>query len=123
MGDLYDFKDGSTSLYVFLIPVGIVSTVIACLSCTWGFRLANTRYFTVPITQFQTGAIATVASPAQRQLTHHQGKVSQWALQQLLCNSKITTPRPCQHSRKRGVNIVFSLNRWIPPLQIKNQSR
>jgi len=63
--DLYDFKDGSTSLYVFLIPVGIVSTVIACLSCTWGFRLANTRYFTVPITQFQTGAIATVASPAQ----------------------------------------------------------
>merc|ERR1719502_1025168 len=62
--DLYDLMHQSSALFMFLVPLGVISTVLACLSCTWGFRLANTRYFTVPITQFQTGAVATVAAPA-----------------------------------------------------------
>jgi len=62
--DIYNIVDNSNSLYLFLIPVGVIATLLACVSCTWGFRLANTRYFTVPITQFQTGAVATVAAPA-----------------------------------------------------------
>lgn len=62
--DLYDYKNHSGTIYAFLIPVGIVSTIMACLSCSWGFKLANTRYFTVPVTQFRTGAVATVAAPA-----------------------------------------------------------
>ena len=49
----------SMSAYFFVIPIGVIATTIFCLSCIWGFRLANTRYFTVPITHFE--AVATVA--------------------------------------------------------------
>ena len=81
--DLYDIRQNSTSLYMFLMPIGVLATVIACLSCTWGFRLANTRYFTIPVTQFQTGAVATVAAPvvatnqryAPPQQFHQQGVI------------------------------------------------
>jgi len=62
--ELYNLTDSSSAIFAFLVPVGIMATVIACLSCSWGFKLANTRYFTVPVTQFRTGAVATVAAPS-----------------------------------------------------------
>lgn len=62
--DLYEYNNMSSTFYAMFIPIGVMSTVLACLSCSWGFKLANTRYFTVPVTQFRTGAVATVAAPA-----------------------------------------------------------
>jgi len=62
--ELYELTNQSSTVFAFLIPVGILATIIACLSCSWGFKLANTRYFTVPVTQFRTGAVATVATPS-----------------------------------------------------------
>jgi len=62
--ELDDIVQAIPSIYAVLIPIGVLSTLFACLSCTWGFRLANTQYFTVPVTSFTSGAVATVAQPA-----------------------------------------------------------
>merc|ERR1711959_631223 len=62
--EIYELSHQSKPVFMFLMPLVVIATVFACLSCNWGFKLANTRYFTVPVTQFHTGAVATVAAPS-----------------------------------------------------------
>jgi len=67
--DLYDITSETRLVYAITLPLGVVSTIIACRGCSSGFKLANTRYFVTPMTQFTTGTVSTVSRPVQAYVT------------------------------------------------------
>jgi hypothetical protein len=58
---IQDLLDGMSTVYAIIIPLAIVSTAVAALSCTWGWRLTTMPYFVQPkyATDMNNAPVAT----------------------------------------------------------------
>jgi|TARA_B110000091_G_C13698074_1_gene425057 hypothetical protein len=62
-----DLLDHNSTVYWMMLPLGVVSTLIAFMSCTWGWKLTQLPYFVQPRYAYANAPIATttVLGPEQ----------------------------------------------------------
>ena len=56
---IQDLLNGMSMVYAIIVPLALVSTAVACLSCTWGWRLTNMPYFVKPRYAYAHAPVAT----------------------------------------------------------------
>ena len=57
-----DLLSRSSLVYYIMLPLGVVSTAIACMSCTWGWKLTQLQYFVRPRFAHASAPFATAAT-------------------------------------------------------------
>jgi hypothetical protein len=48
-----------STVYSIMIPLGVTSTIVACISCTWGWKLTTLPYFVQPKYAYAHSPVAT----------------------------------------------------------------
>lgn len=65
--ELDQLVEGMGATYGITITTGLIGTMVACLGCTWGWKLRNTDYYVTANVVNTHTAVATVTSTAQQQ--------------------------------------------------------
>jgi len=65
--ELDQVVEGMGATFGIAITTGLLGTLVACLGCTWGWKLRNTDYFVTANVVNTHAAVATVTSAPQQQ--------------------------------------------------------